>query len=607
MSSSQNTSGEPARDPPPPELPRVRRALVVADMVESVRLMRHHEASVIRRWRQFVGAVRSGVLVRHEGRLVKSLGDGLLLEFTRVDGAVAAALDLQHCAELLNEGVDSSESVWLRVGVHVADVQIDDLDIYGIGVNLAARLTTLAAAGEVVVSVDVRDELIPDVDPDVADLGECYVKHLEEPIRAFRLLEHAAGGLPAEPRADAPKHLLPNDSLAPLLAVVPLHAGAGVDPKLARVVSDDLTAALGRCVMVRIVSRLSTLTLGSRPGATAQAARWLRADHALHGTLDRSDDTFVARLVLVDVRADVVLWEGRLPVPSVLEHGDLAQQSAQVAGEVVRALTSHQVVLEHVLALPNLPAYALLLSAMTHLHRLAETDFREARALLDHLVDRHPRSADARAWLAKWHFLQVSQAKSSNPARDIAQARRHIAVALQNEPAHALCAALDAHLTAFVDRRLPAAQALLQQVVERSSNEPMAWLFLSNVLACVGRGAEAARAVERASSLSPLDPMRYFFDLFAARAYSTAGDLDQAVFFARRSVQANGLHLSSLIELIINLMLAGHQDEARQWGLRYLALRPDASVQRFVDHHLCTDKTIVCRDADALLEAGLPP
>ena len=606
MSSSQPSEASSAGGLP--DLPWVRRALVIADMVESVRLIHEHEASVIRRWRAFIEIVRHEVLVRHRGRLVKSLGDGLLLEFASVDRAVAAALELQQRIEVLNQSVVDEDAVWLRVGVHVADVQVDELDIYGAGVNLTARLASLAAAGEVVASVDVRDGLIPDIDPVAVDLGECYLKHLDKPVRAFRLLPMAS--VPECTNVLSPSrspHLLPGDQVLPLVAVLPLQHGPGIDPSLARVISDDLSAAIGRCGLVRAISRLSTLSLHGRAESATWTAGWLKADHWLQGVIEVQGGAPVARLALIEARTQAPIWEGVLTVPAHLERGGFARQSAQVTIELVRSVTTHQVELEHALALPNLPSYTLLLGAMSHLHRLAEGDVREARALLDHLVERHPRAADARAWLAKWYFLQVSQARSADAAHDIAQARRQIAVARQSDSRHALCNALDAHLTAFVDRKLVLAKERLLETVERSPNEPLAWLFLSNVLAWLGNGAEAVHAVERAATLSPIDPMRYFFDLFAARAHSTAGDVARAVFFARRSVQANGLHLSGQVELIINLMLAGEGDEARKCARRYVALRPDASVRRFADHHLSIDPSIVRRDADALLEAGLPP
>ena len=160
---------------------------MVVDVVESVRLMQAHEADVIDRWLRFVNEVQTQVLPARGGRIVKSLGDGLLLEFELVPSAAAAALDLQRRITPHNANRGADAAIMLRAGVHVAEVVTDERDIYGSGVNLAARLATLAGPGEVIVSDQVHAMLVPGIDADVEDLGDCFLKHIEGPIRAYRL------------------------------------------------------------------------------------------------------------------------------------------------------------------------------------------------------------------------------------------------------------------------------------------------------------------------------------------------------------------------------------------------------------------------------------
>ena len=170
---------------------RVVRTVLVVDVVESVRLMQEDEAGTVQRWRAFVDHVVHQLLPGHEGRLVKSLGDGLMLEFPRVDTAIGVAFAMQEAAAHANVDVTPGRKVHLRIGIHVSPLVADEHDIYGHGVNLAARLTTLAGPDEIVVSADVRDQLTPALDADIEDLGECYVKHVQQPIRAFRLARRA--------------------------------------------------------------------------------------------------------------------------------------------------------------------------------------------------------------------------------------------------------------------------------------------------------------------------------------------------------------------------------------------------------------------------------
>jgi class 3 adenylate cyclase len=181
---------------------RARRAIVVVDVVESVRLMQANEAEVILRWRHLVNDVRQRLLPLHGGRLVKSLGDGMLIEFEAIEDAVAAALALCSCAAKVNEGQAPQERIRLRIGVHVGEVVSDELDIYGHEVNIAQRLSTLARPDDIVASVAVVDGLVPGLHAEVEDMGPRHLKHLREPVRAFRLRQAGEAGGDA---ADAPR------------------------------------------------------------------------------------------------------------------------------------------------------------------------------------------------------------------------------------------------------------------------------------------------------------------------------------------------------------------------------------------------------------------
>ena len=167
---------------------RARKAVVVVDVVESVRLMQQHEDHVIDCWRRFVDDVATHLLPMHAGRLVKSLGDGMLLDFHRVTDAAAVAMAVHRRIQSISPPADGDARLRLRCGVHVCDVVVDERDIYGAGVNLTARLATLAEPGETVVSQAARDEMVVGLDGQLEDMGECFVKHLDEPVHAFRLL-----------------------------------------------------------------------------------------------------------------------------------------------------------------------------------------------------------------------------------------------------------------------------------------------------------------------------------------------------------------------------------------------------------------------------------
>ena len=166
-------SGDDATEPERPGLHRTRRAIVVVDLVESVRLMQEHEDAVIACWRGFVHAVRVQVLPAQGGRMVKSLGDGMLLAFDSVRQATQACMDMQQCLETLNAQRHAGEALSLRIGTHWTDVVEDELDVYGTGVNLAARLAGCAQPGAIVLSAQAADGLCAGLDADLKTWETC--------------------------------------------------------------------------------------------------------------------------------------------------------------------------------------------------------------------------------------------------------------------------------------------------------------------------------------------------------------------------------------------------------------------------------------------------
>src|SRR5882724_12291369 len=164
-----------------------KRAVLLTDIVGSEGLIEQDEVGIISHWLDLVDRVKRDILPPNNGRLVKSLGDGMLLDFADVRSAVSAALAIQHERKRANARRPADRQIMLRTGLEVSDVIVEENDVFGRGVNLAARLMGLAGPGEIVVSQHVRDGLTPSLDADVEDLGDCFVRHVAQPIRAYRI------------------------------------------------------------------------------------------------------------------------------------------------------------------------------------------------------------------------------------------------------------------------------------------------------------------------------------------------------------------------------------------------------------------------------------
>ncbi|MDP3826754.1 MAG: adenylate/guanylate cyclase domain-containing protein, partial [Polaromonas sp.] len=184
------------------------------DVVESVRIMEQDQDGFVRRWQQLVEEAEQHVLPLHGGRIVKSLGDGLMLEFANAQSCVKAAFALHSFTRQANSGLRPEHQMHLRMGGHLASFVTDQHDIYGTDVNLTSRVSTLAGPGETVVTADMRDQLAPLLDADVEDLGDCHLKHVREPVRAYRV--GPPGDVPIVPRGNAVEL-----NLRPTIAVIP--------------------------------------------------------------------------------------------------------------------------------------------------------------------------------------------------------------------------------------------------------------------------------------------------------------------------------------------------------------------------------------------------
>ncbi|AEG91625.1 adenylate/guanylate cyclase domain-containing protein [Ramlibacter tataouinensis] len=182
-------------------LARRHGVLMVMDVVESVRLMEEDEGGFVRRWRRLVEQTEQQVLPVHGGRIVKSLGDGLMLEFGDARQCVGAAFGIQQAAQDLNRPLEAAHHLCLRMGAHVTDYLCDRFDIYGSGVNLTARIAGLAGIDQLLVSAGLRDQLTAGLHADVEDLGECWLKHVRNTIRLFRV--SAPGSATSAPAASS--------------------------------------------------------------------------------------------------------------------------------------------------------------------------------------------------------------------------------------------------------------------------------------------------------------------------------------------------------------------------------------------------------------------
>ena len=580
---------------------RVVRTVLFIDVVESVRLIEEHEEEAIRRWRGLVDQVEKQVASAWEGRVVKSLGDGLMLEFERVSSAIKAAFAIQAMCRLANEGVPAERQMLLRMGAHVGPLIADEHDVYGRGVNIAARLTTLAGPGEIVVSADVRDQMTPMLDADVEDLGECYLKHVQHPVRAYRL------GPPGIRPLILPGGTAMSD-LQPTVAVVPFYARSN-DPQhalLGEVLADEIISALSRTTEMHVISRLSTTAFRGRDATVAEVGGHLNANYVLSGAFRVSANTVTLAAELADTKNSRIVWSRNLKghVTGILEGKD--ELIARLVAEVSAAVVIHELQRAQTQAMPTLEAYTLLIAAVALLHRLSPQAFDRAQALLQTVIERAPRQAAPHAWLAKWHVMRVQQGWSVDARSEGHAALECTKRALEADPHCSLALTIDGLVNTNLLKRLDIAEERYETALQVNPNDSLAWLLKGTLHAFKGEGKMAVEHTQHALKLSPLDPLRYYYDSLAATAALAAGQYERAIKLAENSLRANRTHTSTLRAIVIAQWQLGHFEEARRTVVELMRLEPSLTITGWLERTPSGGFDTGKLWSEVMLKAGVP-
>jgi class 3 adenylate cyclase/TolB-like protein/Flp pilus assembly protein TadD len=574
--------------------------VLAVDIVESVRLMREHEVVTVRRWADFVRFVIAEILPRHRGVLVKSLGDGLMARFEAVRDAVDAAAEMHRTLAAQNVGIPEDQHFRLRAGVNTAMAWSDGIDIYGTDVNLAARLATLAGPGETIASAPareelaaalarlaspgetignaaVRDELTHGVDATCEDLGDCFLKHFDKPVRAYRVG-------PASPYTSLPGWLEYGTAMEPTIAVVPFGA-RNTSPEhfdVGNLIADSVIWRLSKAANLKVISRLSTNVFRGRASDVREVSAHLGATYILSGGYVVNAGQILVTAELSAARNSQVVWTDRLSG----DIGDLLQPESELAYRIADAV--HRSVfdteVEHVLTqpLPTLESYSLLLGSIKLMHRSSKDEFLQTRKMLEELINRHGRIAAPRAWLANWFILRVTRGWSEDRKREAAEALNATHAALDLDPSNALALATEGFVYCHLLNDLDTARKRCDQAVDANPSHALGWLYRGAVTAFKGEGDAAVAATQRAMELSPLDPQRYYFESLGATAALSAHQYENAERLARSSLVQNRLHPSTWRALTVALVSQGRMDEARAALSRLRELEPDLTLEKYI-------------------------
>jgi adenylate cyclase len=577
-----------------------RRTIVCVDVVESVRLMEEDEQGTIERWQAIVNYIANQLMPKHGGRLVKSLGDGALMEFVETAAAGRAALALQAFVRDGFSAVARELALQVRIGLHVADVVHDQFDVYGRGVNLAARIASISASNEITVSASVRSALTEDLDGEFEDMGDCYLKHLEQPVHVYRMRRKGDTAMPAP----SPKQT----DFRPALAVIPFRQRVSSPDHavLGNVLADELISAISRTPELHVISRLTTHAFAARELSLAEINSHLNAAFVVSGSYVVSGGEVRVSIELADARAGDVVWSdhARGEVQDVLMGDSPLIES--LTNEISTRIIAREVTSVQCAALPTLQSCSLLLGAIGLMHRASLSESTKAHEILEELVHRHGGHATPHAWMAKFRMLRVWRGWTDDVKRETQEALTSTQRALDVRPDSSLALTIRGLIHSHLLKDSAEADRYYGNALTANPNESLAWLFRGSLYAFQGRGDDAMSATRTAIRLSPLDPIRYYYHALAAGACLTAGQYQEGIALAERSLKANRGHPSTYRILAICYVLTDDVPRAQQTVSSLMQIDPGFTLRRYIEQAPGANTPLGQTFVKALAVAGVP-
>lgn len=570
---------------------------MAADVAGYSRLMAANEAGTLADLIELRSKIFGPGVAEHRGRVVKLMGDGALVEFASVVDAVNAAVDIQTTLAKANTAAPADRRIRLRIGINLGDVIIEGTDIYGDGVNVAARLQEFAEPGEVVLSATAHEHAAAKVSAKFADAGERSLKNIPAPVRIYRWSAVAGDTV----TTDAPP--LPDK---PSIAVLPFDNMSG-DPgqeHFADGVVESITAALSRIRSFFVIARNSAFAYKGRHKNVREIGRELGVAYILEGSVQRAGGRVRITVQLIETVGGAHIWAEKYDgaVDDIFELQDRITEKA--AGALQPSIRLAEIERARRKRPQDLGAYDYTMRALRRVWMLEKEEAAKALDLLEKALEIDPDYPLALA-LAAWCWAQRSVYSwvteiTDAKARALSLAER---AAMLSDDDPLILAVLGAVHT--FARNYGTARVLLERAVALDPNAAWALSRLGWLEVYAGRPEAAHPYFERALRLSPLDPMNFNNHVGIASAHQVAGDhakaADEFVRALHERPNAFWIHRN----LAPALMAAGRIDEASASRDALLAAYPDYTVERFKES-MVFDPQALERIAQGLREIGIP-
>jgi adenylate cyclase len=577
-------------------------AILAADVAGYSRLMAADEEGTLAALKTLRREVADPKIKEHRGRIVNTTGDGLLSEFASVVDAVRCAVEVQREMAERNAGVQAERRIDLRIGINLGDVMIDDNDIFGDGVNVAARLEALAEPGGICVSRVVRDQVRDKLTMPFEDMGEQQVKNIARPVRAYRaLLKERADSPSIMPEAAAPRPLPDR----PSIAVLPFHNVSG-DPEQEYFVdgiTEDIITALSKWRWFLVIARNSTFAYKGKSVDLKEVSRELGVRYVLEGSMRRAGQRVRISAQLINTATGTHLWADRYD----RDLTDIFAVQDDITSRVVAAIEPalSRAETQRVIAKrpEHMDAWDYCQRGFWHVHKGTRTDGITAHGLFKQALALDPNLADAHLGLARALIVQWDYGSVEDFAPFVREARESAlqAVALDSENPQAQYVLAQTSLWAG-DARTAIAHA--SRAVELNGNFALGHFYLGIALSLDGRHDEALEAIETGWRLSPRDPRASTWLANKARVLYHLKRYEEAIE-AASSARRIRPHAYGFLVLVASYAQLGRDEEARNAmaDMRALPGGNEKTTRWYLDRY--SDPVAREHMADGLRKAGL--
>ncbi|MBR0794951.1 adenylate/guanylate cyclase domain-containing protein [Bradyrhizobium jicamae] len=546
-------------------------AIVAADVAGFSRLMGLDEVGTARTLREH-RKITDAIVTKHGGRIVKTTGDGVLLEFPSVVDAVECAVAVQAVMAERNQGVPEDRRMLFRFGINLGDILIEGDDILGDGVNVAARLEGIAEPGGICVSSSAYEQVCGKVPVEFTDIGEQRLKNIARPIRAYAI------GLSAKAHETAP---LP--SSAPRLSMVVLpFTNIGGDPEqdyFVDGVTESLTTDLSRISGAFVIGRHTAFTYRGKAVDLRRIGRELNIRYVLEGAVQRGGNRLRVNVQLIDAETGNHLWAERFDKPVA----DLFDMQDEIVSRLANTLDAQLVAAEAQRAERSLhpDVMDLYFQGIACLHKgLTNEHMTQARGLFERALALDPGSIEALVGTAIADFNWGVNFSIDDRAAPLAAAEATLIKALSMAPQHAQAHVYLGAVHIFTAR---AAQGITEceqaLVLDRNLASAHGWIGIAKLF--LGRDKETEAHIHEALRLSPRDIFAHRWMAFVGFAKLWQGDDAEAVAWLRRGIEANRNFPLTHFHLAAALAWLGAVDEARAAVQEGLALNPSFTIHRY--------------------------